>query len=209
MKASRREATTPLRDLTFGSATPLGPVQYFVVCEPAQEAVDRHVIFRVGVACSKGASSSTGRLIPKVVTAATPAARPRGGGGARQSVPPLAFERSGKDSPARTEPAVSATDSLGGTRRATGPGGFATRGGARGPAPSDNSRRFLDISLPASRLRRDVHRPVDMHDAAVLLFLVPSALRNVLDREARYRRRRRQGFRPRRRHARPPPRVRS
>jgi len=174
MKASRREATTPLRDLTFGSADSLGPRSVFrclrastrgwwIVTSFSVSALPAQRVRAVLPADSSPKSLLRRRLPPGREAVAASAVRA-----------PLAFERSGKDSPARTEPAVSATDSLGGTRRATGPGGFATRGGARGPAPSDNSRRFLDISLPASRLRRDVHRPVDMHDAAVLLFLVPS-----------------------------------
>ena len=186
----------------------------------------RRVIFDAGVACSKAANGSIGRLIPRVDTVRTTAsAKPSAGGVGRPAglggpAPGKACRREQAQRYRRRIPLVVLPESL-----------FTA-----GPAEPERSPESPALSAPAEASvlpapeapeAREGQRPALKSDDfslrwcerpgcyewfAVAWALSPQrfcssgcrqALRNVLDREARYRQRRRDGDRPLQRRSRP------
>ena len=187
----------------------MGPLQYSVVCEPAQEAGGSSRHFRCRRCLLKGCEQFYRPPHPQSRYCSTACRQAARRWRRRQSVRRWRSSEAGKirrreqsrryrrriplvvlaEPPVPVEsPPVEARE---GQRPATIPDDFSI---FRCQRPGCDEMFLARSACPMQRFCCSLCR---------------QALRNVLDREARYRRRRRQGFRPRRRHARPPPRVRS
>ena len=207
-------AATRLRDLTFGSVNSLGPLSVFRSRWTRTRGCGLVPVVSVaGVACSKAASGSIGRPIRRAVIAARPAA---GGPAVATSAgePYLAGERTR----ARFAAGSNAGGIGGGFRWSFCPNrrpraGRRVTARRRPPSPQrarasaqQQFPRIFRFGRVSGRVATSVFAvPSDWSPQRFCCGCAVEALRRVLDREARYRQRRRPGYRPRRRRPRPPP----